>query len=1518
MKKLAVLVLMLAFSLCQSVLAQDPLLTYGTSDPGVSKSIPIWGLDTAWLDGNNVRRGVIYMGQPQVDVIRFSFTGDTTVSGGNLTGTGLTEFNQRMAIVNAYTDSHTALYLNNDTEILNGYYQGSGGVNASTWAQLIDVTRSNCVAAGRAVLSVAPFNEPDFATWQGTSTRLGEVCTQLRTTYSANFSGIRLCGGSTLNDDQAAVWYNPLSGILDEGNTHQLAGNFDNYAAFYQTVEANGDFGANDELHNVMEAMVGAEYGMDAGIWWGTAERARGDFVKASDGQRLAYAEDRPSWTAASVYRGPNGAIQAFVGESERQSLPKTYRFFSKDRDVFYDGDGPRRDYAVTTTGDGAYGSAAHHNAERVINITWGSDVQPLINGRYILVARHSLKAMEVAGNSALDGANIQQNTYTGGLNQQWDVAPLSSTNGGDYSYFRITAAHSGKAPDVNNFSYDDGGNVQQWTYGGGGGPNQQWFLEYVSNGWFNVRCRFSGKYLDVSGGETATQDGANIQQWSSTGGLNQQWRFVPVGASPTDVAAPAVVTGVSALANARSVQLTWNASGASDLGGYTVLRSATSGGPYEIVARGLTNTSFTDKFANETKAYFYVVKAVDKSWNASANSAQVSATPTGVPALIARYAFDANTTDSSINGNHPVFTSGSTSYGPSQYGFALDLNGTSQFMMLPANMLAGVTDFTIGAWVNWDGGNAWQRIFDFGNDTTQYMFLTPNSGGGTLRFAISGGGAEQQINAPALPVGQWVHVTVTRTGTTGRLYTNGVLAASSTMTTTPASFNPALNYLGKSQFANDPLFNGRLDEFAVYNYALNDSEVLALVNAAPYPPVKLTGTVIGSPGSWNGQGNTINNAFDNNLGTYYDAANASGDWAGLDFGSAKVIKMLNFCPRTGFAGRMVGGVFQAANVANFSSGVVTLFTVTAAPTEGAFTSQIISDTGSYRYVRYVGPANGYCNVAEIEFYEGGTPSTPAVPTGLAAVPGNNQVSLSWATSAGATSYNVKRSTTSGGPYSTIGSPTSASFTDTTAVNGTTYFYVVSAVNGVGESANSSQVSATPATVPATPTGLAATPGNNQVGLTWSSASGATSYNVKRSTTSGGPYSTIGSPTATSFTDTTAVNGITYFYVVSGVNAAGQSADSTQVSATPQAPPPPTPTSLAATPGNNQVGLTWSASSGATSYNVKRSTTSGGPYSTIGSPTATSFTDTTAVNGTTYFYVVSAVNSGGESANSTQVSATPTLPVPSTPTGLAATPGDSQVGLTWSASSGAASYNVKRSTTSGGPYSTIGSPTATSFTDTTVVNDTTYFYVVSAFNASGESANSSQVSATPSTSLPSPWVTEDIGAVAATGSASYSGGTFTVSGSGADIWDTADEFRYVYQPSSGNCEMRARVATIQNTDPWAKSGVMIRESTAPGSRWAAVFITPNNGVTFQWRATTGGACQFVQVTGITAPRYVRIQRAGGNSFRGYYSSNGSNWTQIGGNQNIGMSSSTTIGLAVTSHNDGTLCTSTLDSITATP
>jgi fibronectin type 3 domain-containing protein len=306
------------------------------------------------------------------------------------------------------------------------------------------------------------------------------------------------------------------------------------------------------------------------------------------------------------------------------------------------------------------------------------------------------------------------------------------------------------------------------------------------------------------------------------------------------------------------------------------------------------------------------------------------------------------------------------------------------------------------------------------------------------------------------------------------------------------------------------------------------------------------------------------------------------------------------------------------------------------------------------------------------------------------------------------------------------------SYTDTAVTNGTTYYYVVQAVNSAGVSGNSVEVSATPNVIPPSPTNLAASGGNAQVALSWNSSPGAAGYNLLRSTASGGPYSTIATgTTATSYTDTGLTNGTTYFYVVQAVNSAGASGNSKEVSATPNVIPI-APASLTATAGNAQVTLSWAASTGAGSYNVLRSATSGGPYSTIatGIP-GTTYTDAGLTDGTTYYYVVQAVNSAGVSASSNETSATPNV-VPFAPTNVIAASGNAQVILSWSASAGAVSYNVLRSTVSGGPYASIASGiAATSYIDTGLTNGTAYFYVVQSADSAGASINSTQVTAVP-------------------------------------------------------------------------------------------------------------------------------------------------------------------------------------------
>ncbi len=240
--------------------------------------------------------------------------------------------------------------------------------------------------------------------------------------------------------------------------------------------------------------------------------------------------------------------------------------------------------------------------------------------------------------------------------------------------------------------------------------------------------------------------------------------------------------------------------------------------------------------------------------------------------------------------------------------------------------------------------------------------------------------------------------------------------------------------------------------------------------------------------------------------------------------------------------------------------------------------------------------------------------------------------------------------------------------------------------------------------------------------------------------------------------------------------------------------PPAAPTNLTATGGNAQVALQWTASSGATSYNVKRGTASGGPYTTVASPTGTSYTDSSVTNGTTYYYVVTAVNTSGESGNSNQASGTPNVAL-AAPTNLTATPGNQQIGMSWTASAGATSYNVKRGTKNGGPYSTVASPTTSSYTDTGLTNGTAYYYVVTALNGTTESGNSNQATATPSGTTTNVNVTVDILANRHTISPYVYGGAFpqdaaTIADSGLPVvrWGGNGASTYNWKLGTSNAD----------------------------------------------------------------------------------------------------------------------------------
>ncbi len=361
-------------------------------------------------------------------------------------------------------------------------------------------------------------------------------------------------------------------------------------------------------------------------------------------------------------------------------------------------------------------------------------------------------------------------------------------------------------------------------------------------------------------------------------------------------------------------------------------------------------------------------------------------------------------------------------------------------------------------------------------------------------------------------------------------------------------------------------------------------------------------------------------------------------------------------------------------------------------------------------------------------------------------------------------------------------------------------------------------------------------------------------------------------------------------------------------------PPPPAPKGVAAVGGNAQVTVTWDVVPGATTYNLWRATTSGGPCTLIAGNIGSvnlGYNDNNVTNLTTYYYVVTA-NENGASVNSAEVSATPAAFV----TGLTATDANGCIVLNWNGLPGA-EYNVKRSLVTQGPYTTIASAiTSTNYTDSSAQTCQTYFYAVTATNGGNKSLPSAEASMTlPGGAPPSLWQSTDVGSVGFPGSVTYCGGQFTISGSGADIWNTADAFHfvYVYVPACTNCDIRALVTSVGDTANNAKAALMIRESLAAGSIHALVDVEYSGGTEFIYRSTTGGSSSSASFSG-TAPTWVRLTRTN-STFLGYWSLDGNAWTPFG-NANISMSNGACVGLVVCAHNNTDLNTSVFESVSA--
>jgi fibronectin type 3 domain-containing protein len=788
-----------------------------------------------------------------------------------------------------------------------------------------------------------------------------------------------------------------------------------------------------------------------------------------------------------------------------------------------------------------------------------------------------------------------------------------------------------------------------------------------------------------------------------------------------------------------KTVNLTWNTTGAK---AYNVKRSTSASGPYATVAASVNGTAYTDTTVVNGTQYYYVISAVNETGE-SADSVAATIKP-----LATRY------TGGLLDGLELKI---GTSY-TSQTAASLNMsdNNTATYYTISTNLVrhtfSAPKDISAVLVNKSSNGAAMVEFFDAGDNLISSYNLVGNDGIESLPSPLknvstvilkSSNGAAMHVMewnvfttpsaAPSYPAISWIYggdkVVNLAWNTSGAKVYNVKRSLSSTGPFATVATGISGTAYSDNTVVNDTQYYYVISGVNEAGESANSIPVSTKPQATKYTKGLLTGLELNVGTELTNKTGKTRDTTDNNVAT---AAGFTTNMTWHTFSAPKNITSV-IVNKTGAPARV--------EFYNADNQLVSVYN----PISNDVVETLLPAVNNVTTVALKSATGASMNVLEWNVFGTGPDPvvTPAAPTNLAGIAGNNQASLSWAASTGATSYTVKRSDTAGGPYTVVSSTgTTTSFTDTSVVNGSTYYYVVTASNAVGESAASNEIAVTPnapAVSPAAPTNLTGNASNNQASLSWTASSGTTNYIVKRSNTAGGPYAVIGSTgTVTSFTDTNVVNGLTYYYVVTASNAVGESAASNEAAVViPNSPVslPAAPTNLVGNAGNNQVSLSWTASTGAASYTVKRSGTAGGPYTVVGSAvTATSFTDTTVVNGSTYYYVVTASNANGESAKSNEAavsvnSESPQLPYP---TNLTAAAGNQQVSLTWTAAKGASGYIVKRSTAINGAYTQIAlMVTGTSYTDTTVSNGTTYYYTVSAIIGTSESNNSNSAFATP-------------------------------------------------------------------------------------------------------------------------------------------------------------------------------------------
>jgi hypothetical protein len=362
------------------------------------------------------------------------------------------------------------------------------------------------------------------------------------------------------------------------------------------------------------------------------------------------------------------------------------------------------------------------------------------------------------------------------------------------------------------------------------------------------------------------------------------------------------------------------------------------------------------------------------------------------------------------------------------------------------------------------------------------------------------------------------------------------------------------------------------------------------------------------------------------------------------------------------------------------------------------------------------------------------------------------------------------------------------------------------------------------------------------------------------------------------------------------------------------------------------VTVRWQYAAGATAYRVKRAASADGPYIEIGKTAGeNTFSDKTAQGTGSYFYKVAGVSGSGAGLDSPYAPIMPPSPEllawldrpafspaarPEVVPGLAGENIKRKVSLSWKVARRGWTYDVLRGTSENGPFQTVATGLGrTQWSEDGLDFGRRYFYTVAAVSRDGIAGpQATPVSFSPiDDTIPAPWKGADIGNVGVSGSDGLLQGVFTLHAAGSDIWGSSDSFHYVYQPLSGDGTLVAHVASQENSNEWAKAGLMVRETLEPDAKNVFLFSAPGHGVILQNRSGTGGGTEATpDRSGLTGSPWLRLTRAG-DTFTASASPDGQVWTQIG-TVNMILPKTVSIGLVALSHAYGSLNRTSFDHV----